>query len=126
MVDFHASHRYAKITARKARLVIDLVRGLPVNQALVALDRSPKRAAVLVKKIVRSAVANAEQATNGSVDLNDLVVSEALPGAETLPVGNARVDALEWDEPTWVRDRAVLDVAGKARQKRYMMALETH
>ncbi|MFT7464697.1 MAG: large subunit ribosomal protein L22 [Pseudohongiellaceae bacterium] len=77
MVDFRASHRFAKITARKARLVIDLVRGLPVNQALNVLDRSPQRAAVLVKSVVRSAVANAEQATDGKIDLNDLVVGEA-------------------------------------------------
>lgn len=76
-MDFRASHRHARVTARKARLVIDLVRGLPVNQALVALERSPKRAAALVRKVVRSAVANAEQKTGGSVDLNDLFVSEA-------------------------------------------------
>jgi large subunit ribosomal protein L22 len=77
MADFRASHRHAKITARKARLVIDLVRGLPVNRALTVLERSPKRAAVLVKAVVRSAVANAEQAAEGSIDLNDLRVSEA-------------------------------------------------
>jgi large subunit ribosomal protein L22 len=77
MIEFNAKHRFAKITARKARLVVDLVRGLPVNRALVLLDRSPKRAAVLVKCVVRSAVANAEQKTGGSLDLNDLVVSTA-------------------------------------------------
>ncbi|RKY22643.1 MAG: 50S ribosomal protein L22 [Planctomycetota bacterium] len=77
MADFKASHRHAKITARKARLVVDLVRGLPVNRALTMLERSPKRAAVLVKAVVRSAVANAEQATEGSIDLNALTVSEA-------------------------------------------------
>ena len=76
-MDFKASHRHARVTARKARLVVDLVRGPPVNQALVALERSPKRAAVFVKKVVRSAVANAEQKTGGSIDLNDLVVSTA-------------------------------------------------
>jgi large subunit ribosomal protein L22 len=77
MIEFNAKHRFAKITARKARLVVDLVRGLPVNRALVLLDRSPKRAAVLVKSVVRSAVANAEHKTGGSLDLNDLVVSTA-------------------------------------------------
>ena len=77
MIEFNAKHRFAKITARKARLVADLVRGLPVNRALVLLDHSPKRAAVLVKSVMRSAVANAEQKTGGSVDLNDLVVSTA-------------------------------------------------
>ena len=77
MIEFNAKHRFAKITARKARLVADLVRGQPVNRALVLLDRSDKRAAVLVKGVVRSAVANAEQKTGGSVDLNDLYVSTA-------------------------------------------------
>ena len=77
MIEFNAKHRFAKITARKARLVVDLVRGLPVNRALVLLDRSPQRAAVLVKSVVRSAVANAEHKTGGSLDLNDLVVSTA-------------------------------------------------
>jgi large subunit ribosomal protein L22 len=72
---FQASHRYAKTTARKARLVADLIRGLPVNRALAVLDRSPRRAAVLVGKVVRSAVANAEQ--DAHVDPNRLVVSEA-------------------------------------------------
>jgi large subunit ribosomal protein L22 len=72
---FQASHRYAKTTARKARLVADLIRGLPVNRALAVLDRSPRRAAVLVGKGVRSAVANSEQDTH--VDPHRLVVAEA-------------------------------------------------
>jgi large subunit ribosomal protein L22 len=72
---FQASHRYAKTTARKARLVADLIRGLPVNRALAVLDRSPRRAAVLLGKVVRSAVANAEQ--DAHVDTNRLVVAEA-------------------------------------------------
>lgn len=74
-MDFKASHRYAKTTARKARLVVDLIRGLPVNRALTVLDRSPRRAAVLVGRVVRSAVANAEQ--KGDVDPNLLNVAEA-------------------------------------------------
>ena len=72
---FRASHRYAKTTARKARLVADLIRGLPVNAALRALDRSDKRAAVMLGKVVRSAVANAEQ--DGNIDPNKLLVAEA-------------------------------------------------
>ncbi len=60
MAEFKASHRYAPVTARKARLVADLVRGLPVNRALIVLDRAPQRAAQMLGKVVRSAVANAE------------------------------------------------------------------
>jgi large subunit ribosomal protein L22 len=77
MIEFNAKHRYARISARKARLVVDLVRGLPVNRALILLERSPQRAAVMVKSVVKSAVANAEQKTGGSIDLNELVVSTA-------------------------------------------------
>src|SRR5262249_60605450 len=69
---FRASHRYARMAPRKARLVADLIRGLPVNAALRALDRSDKRAASLLGKVVRSAVANAAQ--DGNVDPNHLVV----------------------------------------------------
>ena len=72
---FRASHRHARTTARKARLVIDMIRGLPVNTALRVLDRSPRRAAVLVAKVVRSAVANAEQ--DEHVDPNQLRVETA-------------------------------------------------
>jgi large subunit ribosomal protein L22 len=72
---FRASHRHAKTTARKARLVADLIRGLPVNAALRALDRSDKLASVLVGRVVRSAVANAEQ--DGNIDPNKLIVVES-------------------------------------------------
>jgi large subunit ribosomal protein L22 len=73
--EYKASHRFARTTARKARLVVDMIRGMPVNRALTVLDLSPRRAAVLVGKVVRSAVANAEQDTN--VDPNHLTVSVA-------------------------------------------------
>jgi large subunit ribosomal protein L22 len=72
---FKASHNHARTTARKARLVIDMIRGMPVNTALRVLDRSPRRAAVLVAKVVRSAVANAEQ--DEHVDPNQLMVQVA-------------------------------------------------
>jgi len=72
---FKASHNHARTTARKARLVVDMIRGLPVNTALRVLDRSPRRAAVLVAKVVRSAVANAEQ--DEHIDPNLLRVETA-------------------------------------------------
>jgi large subunit ribosomal protein L22 len=72
---FRASHNHARTTARKARLVIDMIRGLPVNTALRVLDRSPRRAAVLIAKVVRSAVANAEQ--DEHIDPNQLRVETA-------------------------------------------------
>lgn len=78
---FVARHMFANITARKARLLADLVRGQPVNRALVMLDRSPQRAAVLVAGVVRSAVANAEQkalAANTAFDVDRLMVTKAI------------------------------------------------
>ena len=62
MVEFRASHRHAQITARKARLVADLVRGLPVNQALNVLERSPKRAAA---RPARASTTDARRVASG-------------------------------------------------------------
>ena len=56
---FVAKHRYARISARKARLLMDLVRGRNVDDALTMLRFSKKRASGMVEKVIRSAVANA-------------------------------------------------------------------
>lgn len=71
---FRAVHRYARLTARKARLVADAIRGLPVNDALSMLEFAPQRAASFYKKVLQSAVANAAQ--NGDVNVNRLFISE--------------------------------------------------
>ena len=47
-----AKHRFARTSAQKARLVADQIRGLPVSKALEILTFSPKKAAVLVKKVL--------------------------------------------------------------------------
>jgi large subunit ribosomal protein L22 len=60
--------RYVRITPRKARLVVDLVRGKNVELALEILDVTPKKAARIVAKTLRSAVANAEDRHNADVD----------------------------------------------------------
>ena len=56
-----AQHRFARISARKARLVIDLIRGLPVSRAFNVLTMTDKRAAGMIGKVLRSAWANAHQ-----------------------------------------------------------------
>jgi len=56
-----AQHRFARISARKARLVGDLVRNLRVNEALGVLAVTNKRAATIIDKVVRSAWSNANQ-----------------------------------------------------------------
>jgi large subunit ribosomal protein L22 len=71
---FRATHRYARIAPRKARLVLDLIRGRDVDDALALLKFSKKRAAVLVDKVVRSAVANAGEQ---EADTGSLFVKEA-------------------------------------------------
>jgi large subunit ribosomal protein L22 len=71
---FKATHRYARIAPRKARLILDLIRGRDVEDALALLKFSKKRAAVLVDKVVRSAVANAGEQ---EADPGSLYVKEA-------------------------------------------------
>lgn len=65
--------KYARISAQKGRLVADQVRGLPVDKALDLLNFSPKKAASLIKKVLESAIANAEN--NEGLDVDDLKVS---------------------------------------------------
>lgn len=61
-----------RLSAQKARLVADLVRGKPVEQALNILAFSPKKGAVLIKKLLESAIANAEH--NEGADIDALMV----------------------------------------------------
>ena len=63
----------AALSAQKARLVADQVRGKPVAEALDLLTFSPKKAAKLVKKVLQSAIANAEE--NNGMDIDELRVS---------------------------------------------------
>jgi len=69
-----AKHRYAQISPQKVRLVADQIRGLPVDKALDILTYSPKKAAGLVKKVLESAIANAEH--NEGADIDELVVGK--------------------------------------------------
>lgn len=71
---FVARHRFARITARKARLVADMIRGRSANEALQTLEFSPRRGAAFYLKVLRSAIANASQDEN--VNPNRLVVSD--------------------------------------------------
>ena len=64
----------ANISAQKVRLVADQVRGLQVERALELLNFSPKKAAHLVRKVLESAIANAEH--NEGADVDELKISE--------------------------------------------------
>jgi len=75
-----ASAKYLRGSAQKARLVVDMIRGKDVNQALAILRFSKKRAATGIEKCMRSAIANANEAAekaNISIDPDDLWVRTA-------------------------------------------------
>ncbi len=63
-----AKHKFARSSAQKARLVADQIRGLSVDKALNVLTYSPKKAAELVKKVLLSAIANAEHNEGADID----------------------------------------------------------
>lgn len=64
--------KYARLSAQKCRLVCDLVRGLPVDRALDILRFNTKKAAAVVKKVLESAIANAEH--NQGADIDELKI----------------------------------------------------
>jgi large subunit ribosomal protein L22 len=69
-----AKLRYARLSPRKARLVADQIRGLPVDKAVDVLTFSNKKAADIIRKILESAIANAEH--NEGADIDELRVAE--------------------------------------------------
>lgn len=68
----NAQHKNARISAQKARLVADMIRGKDVAQALNILTFSTKKGAELIKKVLDSAIANAEH--NEGADIDELKV----------------------------------------------------
>ena len=64
--------RGVRLSAQKGRLVADQIRGLPVDEALNILAFSPKKGAVIIKKVLLSAIANAEH--NDGADIDELKV----------------------------------------------------
>lgn len=69
-----AELRHARISARKVKIVIDLIRGKSVNEAIAILKYTNKAAAPMVEKLVKSAMANA--ANNHSMNESSLYISE--------------------------------------------------
>src|ERR687894_184406 len=76
---FEAKHRFARISPRKARLLMDLVRGRDVDDAINLLRFSKQRVSGMIEKVIRSAVANASE-------------QEVAPSRNTLFVAQAWVD----------------------------------
>jgi len=87
--EFYAAHKFARIAPRKVRVVMDLIRGLPVSEALDILKFSPRRGAVMIRKVLASAIANADHAIDSvepdndpkkisDLDVEDLYVHEGV------------------------------------------------
>lgn len=74
-----ASLKHARISPQKVRLVADQIRGLPVEKALEVLTFSDKKAGAIMKKLVDSAIANAEH--NEGADVDDLKVASVFVDA---------------------------------------------
>lgn len=74
MMEVSAKLKNARISAQKARLVADQVRGLAVDRALDILTFSTKKVAVMIKKVVDSAISNAEH--NEDADIDELKISK--------------------------------------------------
>lgn len=74
-MEARAVARQVRISPRKARLVVDLIRGKEVGEAIAILRHTPKKASPIVEKVLKSAIANAEH--NYEMDPNKLVISKA-------------------------------------------------
>ncbi len=84
-----ATLRYARISPQKCRLVADVIRGKSVDEALRTLTFSPKKSARIVKKVLESAIANAEH--NEGADVDELKISAiCINEGPTLKRWNAR------------------------------------
>jgi len=92
-----AKLRGAPISAQKARLVADLGRGKPVGQALNMLEFSTKKAAHFVKKVLESAIANAEHNNGADVDelkVSTIFVDEGITLKRIMPRAKGRADRI--------------------------------
>lgn len=75
-MEARAEARYISVSAQKARLVIDLIRGQKAEAAVVVLRSTNKRIAPAIEKVLKSAIANAQN-LDENVDVDNLYVSEA-------------------------------------------------
>jgi large subunit ribosomal protein L22 len=81
-MESRASTRHARVSPQKARLVVDLIRGKRVEEAIGVLEFNAKRASKMIAKTLKSAIANAESTHN--VDVDTLYVKAAwVDGAQT-------------------------------------------
>jgi large subunit ribosomal protein L22 len=97
MMEVAAKHKGARISAQKARLVADQIRGKSVGEALDILAYSPKKGAALVKKVLESAIANAEHNEGADIDelrVSTVFVDEAMTMKRIKPRAKGRADRI--------------------------------
>ena len=74
IMEAKATLRYARISARKVKIVADLIRGKDVDEALAIVKFTPKASSVIIEKLLKSAIANAEN--NNGMSVENLYVEE--------------------------------------------------
>ena len=92
-----ATAKRLKVSPRKARLVVDLVRGLPVDRALDVLAFSTQKSAGLVRKVVESAIANAESREGADIDelrIAEIYVNKGVTMKRIRPRAKGRADRI--------------------------------
>jgi large subunit ribosomal protein L22 len=75
LTEYHATHRFARISVRKIRPLLDLIRGHYADDALDMLKYMPHRGARLIEQVLKSAMANAEE--KGVRNVGELIVADA-------------------------------------------------
>ncbi len=92
-METHAQSRHIRIAAQKMRLVVDLIRGKGVEEAIGLLEFNPRRGAKVVSKTLKSAIANAEATQNLDVDalyVKRAYVDEGVTAKRSLPRAHGR------------------------------------
>jgi len=97
MMETQAKLFGVRLSAQKGRLVADLIRGLPVDKALNILAFSPKKGARIIKKVLESAIANAEHNEGADVDelkVSTIFVDEGITLKRIMPRDKGRADRI--------------------------------
>jgi large subunit ribosomal protein L22 len=96
-MEVQARLKGARLSAQKARLVADQIRGKAVEEALLVLTYSPKKGAAIIKKVLNSAIANAEHNEGADVDelkVSTIVVDEGMTMKRIMPRAKGRADRI--------------------------------
>ena len=96
-MEVQARLKGARLSAQKARLVADQIRGKAVEEALLMLTYSPKKGATIIKKVLNSAIANAEHNEGADVDelkVSTIMVDEGTTMKRIMPRAKGRADRI--------------------------------